>query len=254
MPEVERRDVALQELKFSGKAGDDAGVFSGYGAYFHNVDSDGDVISPGAFADSLAEWSGRGKFPPMLLQHGGGIFGGTADDMTPVGKWTSMQENARGLKVEGRLYALGTDRGQYIYEGLKEGDFDGLSIGFETVEQKFGTKPSEPDRTLTKVNLWEVSLVTFPANPKARITAVKSLTVEQSRELEAILRDEGLSHRDAVTAIAGLKRWIQRDAGGPGRNTPRDVVVPDDEREAAELLQALKGLSDQCWAEVFRPR
>jgi len=243
---MERRDVALQELKVDG-SGSEPGTFSGYGAYFGNVDAYGDVIERGAFAESLEEWKARGKWPPMLLQHGGFM---NADDMVPVGKWTSMEENSRGLKVEGRLYALNTDRGQYIYEGLKSGDFDGLSIGFETVESRFGTKPGEPERTLTKIKLWEVSLVTFPANPKARVTSVKTLTVEQLRDLETSLRDGGLSHKDCVRAVSVFKQWLQRDAGVPG-NTPSDLAVPDDDAELAEM--AARRLEEMLYTAAIKP-
>jgi hypothetical protein len=243
---IERRDFGLVEVRATDEA---VGKFSGYGAIFGNTDSYGDVIERGAFSDTLSEWSDRGKWPPMLLQHGGGFFGGGADDMLPVGKWDSMEENSKGLKVEGELFAVNTERGQYIYEGLKSGVLDGLSIGFLTREFRAGTKPDEPDRTLTNIDLWEVSIVTFPANPKARVGAVKSLTTEELRDLEAILRDEGLSQRDAKTALSGFRKWLQRDAAAPV-SAPRDEVVP----EVAEIMEALDKLSDGMWSEVFRSR
>lgn len=227
---IERRYVDLCEVKL---AGDDAGTFSGYGAVFNNVDSYGDVIAPGAFAETLQEWQAKGKFPPMLLQHGG--FGLGADDMLPVGEWTHMEENSRGLKMSGRLFALNTERGQYIYEGLKAGALDGLSIGFMVKEATNGTKPGEPDRLLTKIDLWEVSIVTFPANPKARVTGVKNLTSEDLRELEAAFRDEGLSRSDAVTAVSGFRKWCQRDAG-TSASDPRDGDAPDEAVLAAQEL------------------
>lgn len=238
MMTLERRNVNLVEIKFGRDS--DVGTFSGYGAAFGNVDAMGDVIKRGAFKLTLKEWQERSKWPPMLLQHGGGIFGGGADDMLPVGKWTTMEENDRGLKIEGRLFALNTERGQYIYEGLKSGVLDGLSIGFRIREAVNGTKPGEPRRTLTNIDLWEVSIVTFPANPKARVTAVKALTAEQLRELEAVLRDEGLSRTDAVTAVAGLRKWLQRDAGAPS-TTPRDEVVSDQPSQAEAAAQELLG-------------
>ncbi|MGE3651811.1 MAG: HK97 family phage prohead protease, partial [Reyranellaceae bacterium] len=132
-------------FKFDGSATD--GSFSGYGAVFGNVDTYGDVIEGGAFKDTLRTWEDKGKYPPMLLQHGGGFLGG-ADDLLPVGKWTSMAENSRGLKVEGQLFALQTERGQYLYEGLKSGALDGLSIGYRAKEFVLGTKPGEPRRRL----------------------------------------------------------------------------------------------------------
>lgn len=214
------------ELKF---ASDKAGVFTGYGAVFGNTDSYGDVIVKGAFKDTLRAWDDKGKLPPMLLQHGGGFLGG-ADDLLPVGKWTSMEENSKGLKVEGELFALSTERGQYIYEGLKAGALDGLSIGFKTVKARNGTKPTEARRYLEQVELMELSIVTFPANDKARVGAVKSLselTLEDFRDIEATLRTKGLSRTDAVKAVSGLKDWLQREAGAP-KTDPRDEGAAED--------------------------
>ena len=87
-----------------------------------------------------------------------------------------MEENSKGLKVTGELFALNTERGQYIYEGLKSGELDGLSIGFQNAPLQVGTQAGEPDRTLLDIDLREVSIVTFPANDRARITGVKTLT------------------------------------------------------------------------------
>lgn len=209
------------EVKF---ASDKIGVFSGYGAVFGNIDAGGDMIEKGAFKQTLREWEDKGKYPPMLLQHGGGIFGGPADDMLPVGKWTAMEENSKGLKVEGELFALSTERGQYIYEGLKAGALDGLSIGYRIKEFVQGTKPTEPRRKLKAVDLVELSIVTFPMNDKARVGAVKSDF--DPRELEASLRDADLSRSDAVKAVAVFKKWLQRDAVAPV-TPPRDEVGAD---------------------------
>ena len=241
---IERRDIRLIETK----ASDEPGRFSGYGAVFGNVDATGDVIKAGAFAETLGEWKSRGKFPPMLLQHGGGGFGGGAEDMLPVGAWVDMEENRRGLRVEGQLFALGTEKGQYIYEGLKSGVLDGLSIGFQTREAIPGTRAGEPDRTLTNIDLWEVSIVTFPANPKARVTAVKSLSLEQLRDLENALRDAGFSRTDRHKAVSVLKQWSQRDAGAP-ISEQRDAAAPDD---MTALLETLRASRDGRLAGVLR--
>ena len=235
-----RRDFTLRDasVKLAG-ANDKTGVLSGYGAVFGNRDSYDEVIAQGAFADSLAEWDSRGKFPPMLLQHGGGFASG-ADAMLPVGKWTSMTENAKGLKVEGELFAMNTERGQYLYEGLKSGVLDGLSIGFQVRASETGTKPGEPYRTLTEIDLWEVSIVTFPANPKARITGVKSFTPDQLRDFEDALRDAGLSRRDSQRAVSVFKSH-QRDAGAPD-SALRDAVAPDHLADPMNALAAAQRL------------
>jgi hypothetical protein len=234
MPTIEHRQFGLTEVKL---ATDKAGEFSGYGAIFGNVDSYGDTIAKGAFKSTLREWEDKGKLPPMLLQHGGGPFGGGANDMLPIGKWTSMEENSRGLKVEGKLFAMQTERGQYIYEGLKAGVLDGLSIGFRTRKATQGTKPGEPMRTLTELDLIEVSVVTFPANPKARVSGVKTLTTENLRELEAILRDAGLSRKDCERAVPVIRSWLLRDAGAP-ENALRVAAAPDETADCEALAAA----------------
>lgn len=195
--------LARIEIKLAAD-GVDAGTgqFSGLGAVFGNVDSHNDVIAPGAFSATLKDWRKRGKFPPMLLQHGG--MGVTADDMLPIGQWTAMEETPTGLKVTGQLFALTTERGQYIYEGLKSGALDGLSIGFRTKKFTLGTKPGEPRRTLEQVDLVEVSIVTWPSNAQARVASVKSAAeIDTRRKFERLLADAGFSRAAAAKLAAG---------------------------------------------------
>lgn len=239
---LERREFGLIDMKADGAAGQ----FTGYGAIFGNIDSYGEKIQRGAFAETLTTWKKRGKWPKMLLQHGG--MGVTSDDMLPVGQWTSMSEDSKGLKVQGHLFALNTERGQYIYEGLKSGELDSLSIGFQTIDSEMETIDGRAIKILTNINLWEVSIVTFPANDKATISSVKHWTPEELRDLEAKLRDGGLSQRDAVIAIAILKKWRQRDAGVP-ISTPRDEGVP----EADDLIERLRKSTDATLASALVP-
>lgn len=209
---MERIEVKLAPDSVDEKTGE----FAGYGAVFGNIDSYGDVIEKGAFSDTLKTWEGAGKLPPMLLQHGGGFLGG-ASDMLPVGQWMRMEETSRGLKVDGRLFALGTERGQYIYEGLKSGVLDGLSIGYKAKKFTMGTKPGEPSRRLQSIDLIEVSIVTFPANGKALVTAVKAADdIRTIREFEDFLRDAGGFSRAAAKRIAagGFKGSEPRDEDG----------------------------------------
>jgi HK97 family phage prohead protease len=239
----ERMSAGLLDVKL---AGSDVGTFSGYGATFGNVDSYGDTIRKGAFARTLKDWGTKGKFPKMLLQHGG--MGVTSDDMMPVGQWTHMEETDRGLKVEGRLFALNTERGQYIYEGLKSGELDSLSIGYMVPEGgSVREKAGGASRALIDIDLWEVSIVTFPADQKSLIQGVK-MTPDKLREFEGSCRDGGLSQREAVIASSVLRKWLQSDSGAP-ISLPRDEVVPDD---VAAILASLEKLSDSTWSEVFK--
>lgn len=203
------------EVKFA--SGSSEGTFSGYGAVFGNTDSYGDVIDKGAFKETLRAWEDKGKYPPMLLQHGGGFFGGGAEDLLPIGKWNSMEENSKGLKVEGSLFALNTEKGQYIYEGLKAGSLDGLSIGYTVKEYTAGTKPNEPRRRLTNIDLMELSVVTFPANDKALVGNVKSM-IDQMQTLsdaESLLREAGVfvSKKAATDFVSKLVKIARREAG-----------------------------------------
>jgi HK97 family phage prohead protease len=187
------------EVKF---AADDTapGTFTGYGAVFGNVDLGGDMIVKGAFAKTIKTMT-----PKMLLQHGMGW--GTEDEI-PIGEWTSIEEDDTGLKVAGRLFALNTQKGQYIYEGMKAGVLDGLSIGYIARDVTYGSKDGEPRRTIKAADLPEISVVTFPMNPKARADGVKGAGGFSSiREFEAFLRDAGgFSHAQAkAIASSGFK-------------------------------------------------
>lgn len=220
---IERASFGLRELKLAPPDSNDM-TFEGYGAVFGNVDSYGDVIQPGAFAETLAAAQKSGIWPAMLLQHGG--WGMGAEDMTPIGIWTSMAEDGIGLKVSGKL--ADTARGREAYALLKmepRPAITGLSIGYIAKEWSQRSKPEEPRRTLKKVDLMEVSLVTFPANGKARISAVKSLDeIASLADAEAFLREVGgLSKSQAVAFIARVKA-----ASGRGD--------PDIEQELRESL------------------
>jgi len=215
MPEIIRINQDF-EFKLAGD-GSKAGTFSGYGAVFGNVDSYGDVIERGAFKETLREWEGKGKYPPMLLQHGG--WGLSADDGVPVGKWTHMEENSKGLKVEGFIDPLDTDQGKKIHAGLKNGGLDGLSIGYRPKEAVTGTKPTDPRRTLKVVDLVELSIVTFPANDKARVGSVKSSDIDVIQSLsdaEDFLREAGgprWSKSAARDFVSRLVKIARREAG-----------------------------------------
>lgn len=214
---MKREDFFAQfEVKF---ATDETkvGEFEGYGAVFGNVDSYGDVIKKGAFKETLDEWAGRKSLPPMLIQHGGWMMSDM--DALPIGKWESMSEDSKGLYVKGRLINLDTERGKTIYGGMKEGVLDGMSIGYRAKEFAVGTKPDEPRRTLKKIDLVELSVVTFPANGKARVSAVKSAgEIKTIREFEDFLRDVGGFSHAAAKAIAagGFKASDPRDEDGAG--------------------------------------
>lgn len=223
-----KRDVFYAPIEFKfADDGQQVGSFSGYGAVFNNLDAYGDVIQKGAFKESLREWKKTKRLPPMLAQHGGWMM--TDMDAIPIGKWESMEEDDTGLKVEGRLINLDTERGKNVYGAMKEGVLDGMSIGYRAKEFALGTKPNEPRRTLKKIELIELSVVTFPANGKARVQAVKSGDIRTIREFEDFLRDEGGFSHAAAKAIA---------AGGF-----KTALEPRDEDRASENAALIKELA-----------
>lgn len=137
------------------------GIIRGYGSYFDKVDQQGDIIAKGAFSNTLKAWKLSGKKPKMLWQH---------QSHKPIGIWTHLYQDERGLYVEGKL-ALGVSSAYEAYHLLKEGVIDGLSIGFRTIEAVQDTHRKA--RLILDLDLIEISLVTFGANPLARVHGVK---------------------------------------------------------------------------------
>lgn len=207
MMKLERRSYGL-EIKFADDQDVKVGTFEGYGAVFGNVDSYGDVIAKGAFKESLKEWKKKGRLPPMLLQHGG--WGSSVEDGIPVGVYSEMSEDDTGLLVKGELFALDTDKGRYIHEGLKAGALDGLSIGYIPRDVAYGKKPEDPPRTLKRVDLREVSIVTFPANDSARVASAKSIEgLISLSDFEDYLRDAGFSRSQATAFMSRCKSSLR---------------------------------------------
>ena len=205
----------LTEIKLAQSETDTAMSFDGYGAVFKNIDSYNDVIEPGAFAQYLDDVKvGRKEWPAMLLQHGG--FGMNAEDMTPIGVYTSLQEDSKGLKVSGQF--ADTQRGIEAYKLLKmqpRPAINGLSIGYFAREWEIVTKDKKQVRSIKTIDLFEISLVTFPANGKARVGSVKSIDeLESLSEIEDYLRDAGgFSRNQAKGLIARIKRSSSGEAG-----------------------------------------
>lgn len=185
----------LIEIKFA-EDGTGAKSFTGYGAIFGNIDQGGDKILPGAFTRTLHDFKSAGRLPTMYYQHGQRGGGPTM----PVGVWTNMGEDSRGLYVEGKL--ADTTDGSDLYVLLKAGAIGGLSIGYRVRE--FARPSGEGEqRQLKALDLIEVSLVNDPMNPLARLLSVKSADeIITIRDLEDCLRDAGLSRNDAVRVCA----------------------------------------------------
>ena len=189
---IQHKSVSLT-LK---KEPDQDGIFEGYASVFGIVDQGMDVVERGAFRKTL----GARKIK-MLWQH---------DMSQPIGVWDEVYEDERGLFVRGRLLKE-VEKGREAMALLRAGAIDSMSIGYRTIEAT-----SEGDgrvRKLLEVDLFEISLVTFPMLPDAKVTNVKSISTE--RDFERFLRDAGYSRKEAVAlTLHGFKALQrQRDAG-----------------------------------------
>ena len=202
-------DIKYIERPFEIKAVEEDGVFEGFGSVFGNVDSYKEIVAPGAFAESLASWKASGRLPPVLWQHRSG---------EPIGPYLEMEEQAIGLRVKGQLLVNDVQRAKEARALMKAKAVNGLSIGFVTREDSYDRVSGI--RTLKKVDLWEVSVVTFPANPSAQISSVKSSidAIETVRDAESFLRDVGrLSNAQAAAFISRFKSLSgQRDSDDEG--------------------------------------
>ncbi|WP_269932230.1 HK97 family phage prohead protease [Aminobacter sp. HY435] len=188
-------DLVLDEV-----AGD--GSFSGYASLFGQLDLGKDIVERGAFAKSLRTRGAAGI--RMLFQH---------DPNQPIGRWAELKEDARGLFVRGRL-AKDVGRARDVHNLLRGGALDGLSIGFRAVRAR--KDHATGVRHILEADLWEISIVTFPMLPQARIDTVKGRgRLPTTRQFEGWLtRDAGLTRTDARTVIAeGFSSLVRkRDA------------------------------------------
>lgn len=189
------------EFKYAaGDEGTSTGTVTGYASVFGLVDRGGDIVAPGAFKKTIAAWKKRKQLVPMLWQHDSGC---------PIGVWTDLEEDEKGLKVTGQLLtdvrAAAEARALILGGAVKA-----MSIGYISTDEAIDRATGV--RTLKSVDLWEISLVTFPMLPEALITGAKSDF--DPKALERLLRDEGgLSISDAKAAISVFRKHALRDAG-----------------------------------------
>jgi HK97 family phage prohead protease len=212
--------VALQQKTLT-----DEGQFEGYGSVFGVRDSYDEIVAEGAFRESLTEHRNNGTWPALLWQH---------DAARPIGTYVEMREDKKGLFVRGQL-ALETQAGREAHALLKAGALNGLSIGF--MPRKWEYDEDEDVRTLTSIDLWECSLVTFPANGAARVSGTKARAeingLNNLKSVEAYLRDEGgFSARSATAMVATIKR------------------LRDQERDALDARVRLKKSSERLLASL----
>ncbi|RFC81650.1 HK97 family phage prohead protease [Acinetobacter sichuanensis] len=207
-------------VPFEVKSVSDTGEFEGYASVFGVKDSYGDVVMPGAFKRTLNEWSQKGRLPAMLWQH-------KSDE--PLGPYLEMKEDENGLFVRGRFLIKDDPLARRAHAHLKAKSIGGMSIGFILRDYEYDKQLGV--YKLTDIDLWEVSIVTFPANDEARVSDVKSALdrgeTPSEMEVERVLRDAGFTLQQA-------KAFMAKGYGAIGAQ--RNTEQTDD------ALQSLKDL------------
>ncbi|MBN8972928.1 MAG: HK97 family phage prohead protease [Rhizobiales bacterium] len=208
--------MKTKDFAFKVKAAEDSGEIEGYVSVFGVRDSYNEAVMPGAFSDSLAKHKREGTYPLMLWQH-------NPDE--PIGVWHEMSDDGKGLHAKGQLLK-GVRRADEALIMLKAGAIQGMSIGYREVdvEPSDGANP----RKLVKLNLLEASIVSFPANIRARVDAVKAdgMMSEFARrlrdgdapsikEFEDVLREAGVPKAMAVQiASVGYAKAVRSESEG----------------------------------------
>jgi HK97 family phage prohead protease len=246
---IEYITVPMMEVKSL-----ESGQFEGYGSTFGNVDLGGDVVMKGAFTESLARWRKEGEWPQMFWMH--------RPDQIP-GVWLDMSEDSKGLKTKGEV--IETVVGKDLQVMLRRRAVRALSIGFSLDEAK-DFEFRDGVRLLKRINLWEVSPVSMPMNPKAKISTVKarlhangvSIT-DVKRDLEKLLRAKGFSKSEAIGFASRAFAPEDDDFGATPRfeNGDEPGAIPDESRRDAgeangDAERAAKALADKVLASCLR--
>jgi HK97 family phage prohead protease len=235
--EIKEKDC----LQFSVKAAGEKGRIEGYVSVYNVRDYHNEIVVPGAFAESLSVQQREGRYPLMLWSH---------DPSEPIGVWDDLADDGKGLYGKGKLLVDdNVPTADRVYSLVKHGAVQGLSIGYREVE----TDPAENGgpRKLKKLNLYEASVVSFPANRRARVEVVKSEKLvgrleafaqavrdgegPLPKEFEDILREAGVPKAMATQIVSvGYVKAIRREADG--------------EEEANRVADALRAIGDRIAA------
>jgi HK97 family phage prohead protease len=202
------------------KASAEAGTWTGYGAVFDNLDDGRDIIKQGAFKKIRLKKNNRLRVP---LYH----------DMQRLVGDAEVTQDSKGLLVKGKLN-MALPAAEEAYQLLLDGGIDSMSVGFNILPKGSEWDEGYSQRTITKAELWEVSLVPFGMNRKAKLTSVKSIIddiheIENPRALERLLRHVGFSRKQSVAIAAGGFKALAGDLPAP----------PDQSDSGADLSEML---------------
>lgn len=202
--------LKIRDFDLALKSVADDGKFSGYGSVFGVLDSYKEIVAPGAFTDSIAAIKRKGRPVPVLWQH---------RSSEPIGIYEDLDEDSTGLRVDGQLLINDVAQAKEAHALAKAGAVSGLSIGYYVEQSSYDEKTGV--RTLQKLDLQEISLVTFPANDEARIDAIKMKlahgALPSKPEFERFLREAGFSKsQSAVIANRGLEHLLRSESDADG--------------------------------------
>lgn len=209
--------IKTRDFDFKIKSVKESGKFEGYGSVFGTIDSYREVVAPGAFAESLETIKNEDRRVPVLWQHYFdepiGVYEGD------LGGGIGLAEDEKGLACQGTLLVDDDPLAARAYAHLKKKSISGLSIGYYVLADTWDEK--NRIRTLTKLELREISLVTFPANDDARISEVRAKLAAgenpTQREIELVLREKiGFSREDAEAFAKGGYTALPRRDGAAG--------------------------------------
>lgn len=223
--------IKQRQVPFRLKSISDRGAFAGYLSVFGNMDSYRDIVMPGAFSQTLKDWAAQEALPPVLWQH---------DSAQPLGPYTKMEEDDKGLYVEGQLLVDEIPQAAAAAALLRSKTIRGQSIGYSVKVEQFDSDLNV--LKLMQVKLYEGSIVTFPANTEASVTDIKRAIARGDlpslADFENMLRDvAGFSRSEAKTATSHGFAYLlkQRDAG--------ESEIVTDSSELDSILSLIKNFT-----------
>lgn len=211
---------------------DEDGRFKGWASTFGgSPDAHGDVIVKGAFKETILMGGRNGNGIPMLYQH---------NSDKPIGIWEKLEEKEQGLYVEGKLI-LEVALAREAYELMKAGAIKNMSIGWDIARLDNGMRDPEAyeivrkgdsyTRFLKKIVLWEISLVTFPANTNANITTVKAFEMcKTKRDYENVLREAGLTNNQAKHIVSKMDLREEDHKNQPNQDDLAECILAEFQR------------------------
>lgn len=224
-------DLLRRSFEFQVKAVSEDGMIEGYASVFNVIDAEGDIIAPGAFKRTIRSWQAKNRAVPVLWQH---------DAAMPIGVTKAMTEDENGLRVMAQL-VMPVQKAQEAYALAKAGALGGMSIGFTVPRMaEDGQAAAMYDeerqaRVFREVRLWEYSMVTFPANEAAVITAVKADPILSD------LRDTIAELKKSIDAQIELTRLLRSVRAtldeAPPVGVSESTVLSRALRQAQELLK-----------------